>query len=59
MVQTGVGKKKKKKDAISKIIRAHRAGGVAQAADHLPSKYWVPNSNLNTTKNKSLLYIAQ
>jgi hypothetical protein len=29
----------KKQDPTSKVNRAKRAGGVAQAAEHLPSKY--------------------
>jgi hypothetical protein len=36
----GLGKKKKKKkqDPISKVTRVKRAGGVAQAAEHLLTK---------------------
>jgi hypothetical protein len=35
MVQVSLGKKQ---DPISKITRAKKAGGVAQAVEHLPSK---------------------
>jgi hypothetical protein len=40
----------KKLDPISKITRAKRAGGVAQAVEPLPSKHEALNSSPSTTK---------
>jgi hypothetical protein len=49
VVQASLGKKQ---DAISKITRAKRLGGVAQTAEHLPSKHGVLSSNIRAIKNK-------
>jgi hypothetical protein len=51
MVQADLGKKAR---PYLKLTRAKRAGGVAQAAEHLPSKFEALNSNPNTT-NKNIL----
>jgi hypothetical protein len=37
---------------LSKITRAKRAGGMAQAVEHLPSKCDTLSSNPRTTKKK-------
>jgi hypothetical protein len=54
-VQVNLGKKW---DPISKIARAKRVGGMAQAVEHLPSKHEAPSSNSSipspTAKKKSL-----
>jgi hypothetical protein len=47
MVQADLGKKR---DPISKITTADRAGGMAQVVEHLPSKCNALNSTPNTTK---------
>jgi hypothetical protein len=44
-----------KQDPISKITRAKRAGGGAQAAKHLPSKHKVLSFNPSTTLKKCSL----
>jgi hypothetical protein len=49
MVQTSLGKKR---DPISKITRAKRAGGVAQVVEPLPSKCKALSSNPKTKKKK-------
>jgi hypothetical protein len=41
-------------DPISKILRAKKAGDVAQEVENLPSKYEAPSPNPSTTKKKSL-----
>jgi hypothetical protein len=49
MVQDSLGKKR---DPISRIIRAKQAGGMAQVVEGLPSKCETLNSNPSTTKSK-------
>jgi hypothetical protein len=49
VVQASLGKKQ---DCISKIIRAKRAVGVAQAVTHLPSQKEALLSNPTTTKKR-------
>jgi hypothetical protein len=53
MVQTGLGKKW---GPISKTARARRAGGVAQAIEHLPSKHEATNSNPSIAKKIKVNY---
>jgi hypothetical protein len=48
-VQVSLGKRW---DSISKITRGKRAGGVAQAGEHLPSKHEAPSSNPNNPPKK-------
>jgi hypothetical protein len=49
IVQAGLGKKQ---DPISKITRAKRTEGLAQAVEHLTSKYEALSSNNYTAKKK-------
>jgi hypothetical protein len=45
MIQSSLGKKQ---DPVSKITRAKRAGGVAQAVEHLPGKLKAKKSKHKT-----------
>jgi hypothetical protein len=49
MVQADLSKKQ---NAIPKITRAKRPGGMAQVVKHLPSKHEALSSNPNTAKKK-------
>jgi uncharacterized protein (DUF4213/DUF364 family) len=49
VVQASLGKKQ---DPISKITRVKRVGGMAQAVQHLSSKFKVLSSNFSNTKKK-------
>jgi hypothetical protein len=42
----------KKRDSISKITRAKRAGDVAQVVEHLPNKCKASSSNANNKDKK-------
>jgi hypothetical protein len=42
----------KSENLISKIIKAKRVGGMAQAVEYLPSKYKAPSSSPSTDKKK-------
>jgi hypothetical protein len=42
----------RKQDPLSKITRAKRPGGVAQAVKYLPCKHEVLRTNSSTTKKK-------
>jgi hypothetical protein len=56
VVPAGLGKKW---DPISKITRAKKVGGMAQAAESLPSKHKALSPNSSTTKNnKTKLFWA-
>jgi hypothetical protein len=46
----------KKARPLSKIIRAKKAGGMAETIEHLPSKNKAPSSNLSSTKIKKDIY---